>query len=96
MATSVDEYKSRYGGIDYNFLLELATEALKRTGMYNEYGHPEDLSAALTPAIEAVSIGFGAGVTWILNNPDPRWILREAARIREENLAKYPPAEFPG
>lgn len=86
MASShLDEYRSRYGDLNYNFLLELATEALKRTGMYNEFGHPEDLAAGLTPAIEAVAVGFGAGVTWILNNPDPKWILREAERIRQEN-----------
>ena len=96
MATN-DEYTTRYADLDYAFLLELATEALKRTGMHIKCGHPEDLAAALTPAIEAVAVGFGAGVTWILNNPDPKWIMREADRIRQESLlGKYPTAEFPG
>ena len=94
MATS-DEYVSRYKDLDYNFLLELATEALKRTGMYIKCGHPEDLAAALTPAIEAVALGFGAGVTWVYNNPDPKWILREAAILRDKTLSENPPGEFP-
>ena len=84
MATN-DEYVSRYKDLDYNFLLELATEALKRTGMYIKCGHPEDLAAALTPAIEAVALGFGAGVRWVYDNPDPKWILREADKIRQES-----------
>lgn len=94
MATN-DDYRSRYRDLDYNFLLELATEALKRCGMYNECGHPEDLAAGLTPAIEAVALGFGAGVTWVYNNPEPKWVLREAERFRQENLAQNPPAESP-
>lgn len=94
MATN-DDYRSRYRDLDYNFLLELATEALKRSGMYNECGHPEDLAAGLTPAIEAVALGFGAGVTWVYNNPEPTWVLREAERIRRENPTQNPPAEFP-
>lgn len=94
MATN-DEYVSRYRDLDYNFLLELATEALKRTGMYIKCGHPEDLAAALTPAIEAVALGFGAGVTWVYNNPDEKWLLREADKIRQEARAQFPPGEFP-
>lgn len=94
MATN-DDYRSRYRDLDYNFLLELATEALRRSGMYNECGHPEDLAAGLTPAIEAVALGFGAGVTWVYNNPEPTWVLREAERIRRENPTQNPPAEFP-
>lgn len=96
MATNhQDEYRSRYSDLDYNFLLELATEALKRAGMYNECGHPEDLAAGLTPAIEAVALGFGAGVTWVYNNPDPKWILREAEIVRQQALRENPPGEFP-
>lgn len=95
MATNhLDEYKSRYGDINYNFLLELATEALKRAGMHNDYGHPEDLVAGLTPALEAVAIGFGAGVTWVYNNPDSKWVLREAEIIRQQALRENPPGEF--
>lgn len=93
--TTTDEYVSRYADLDYNFLLELATEALKRTGMYIKCGHPEDLAAALTPAIEAVALGFGAGVSWVYNNPDPKWILREAAILRDKTLSENPPGEFP-
>ena len=86
MATNhLDEYKSRYGDINYNFLLELATEALKRAGMHNDYGHPEDLVAGLTPALEAVAIGFGAGVRWVYDNPDEKWILKQAEKIRQES-----------
>lgn len=88
MATN-DDYRSRYADLDYKYLLELATEALKRTGMYNECGHPEDLAAGLTPAIEAVAVGFGAGVTWVLNNPDPKWILREAQRISTSDKPSF-------
>lgn len=42
-------------------LLELAIEALKRSGFSIDRGHPEDLSAALVPAIEAVAVGYGEG-----------------------------------
>lgn len=84
MATN-DDFTSRYRDLNYDFLLELATEALKRTNMYNECGHPEDLAAALTPAIEAVAVGFGAGVRWVYDNPDKKWILAQAAQIRGES-----------
>ena len=43
-------------------LLELASEALQRTGYYNfEEGHPEDLVAALVPTLEAIAVGYSEG-----------------------------------
>ena len=42
-------------------LLDLALEALGRSGFSLDPMHPEDLAAALTPAIEAVAVGFGEG-----------------------------------
>jgi hypothetical protein len=47
--------------MSYAELVELAREALKRANMANEPGHPEDLAAALAPAIDAVALGFGEG-----------------------------------
>jgi hypothetical protein len=49
---------------NYNELLDLAVEALKRSNMYLEQGHPEDLVVSLTPTLEAVALGFGAGIRW--------------------------------
>jgi hypothetical protein len=49
---------------DYSELLELAIEALKRSNWHLEKGHPEDLVAGLVPALEAVAVGFGAGIRW--------------------------------
>lgn len=43
-------------------LLDHALEALRRSG-YSDLtnGHPEDLAAAIVPAIEAVALGFSWG-----------------------------------
>jgi hypothetical protein len=46
----------------YRELVELAIEALQRSNMYCDTGHPEDLASHLVPAIEAVAIGYGAGL----------------------------------
>ncbi len=47
--------------MSYAELVELAVEALQRSNMASEPGHPEDLAAALNPAIDAVALGFGEG-----------------------------------
>ena len=54
----------REGYPTYHELLELAIEAMKRSNCYLDKGHPEDLVAGLAPTLEAVAIGFGAGMTW--------------------------------
>jgi len=46
----------------YQELVELAVEAIKRSNMhFPDPGHPEDIAAALCPAIDAVALGFGEG-----------------------------------
>lgn len=62
MTESQTYWEKRYEGMDYQRLLDLAVEALKRTNMYNSPGHPEDLAAHLVPAIECVAIGMSAGM----------------------------------
>lgn len=42
-------------------LLDLAIEALKRSGFSIENGHPEDLASAIIPAMEAVAVGYSEG-----------------------------------
>ena len=43
-------------------LLELAGEALQRAGYKHfQEGHPEDMVAALVPALEAVAVGYSEG-----------------------------------
>ena len=41
-------------------LVDLAVEALQRSGFSTDAQHPEDVAAALVPAIEAVAVGMGA------------------------------------
>ena len=54
--------EEHYAGMDYQHLLDLAIEALKRTNMDNSPGHPEDLASHLVPAIECVALGMSAGM----------------------------------
>jgi len=44
-------------------VVELAVEALRRSGygIFAEGGHPEDIVAGLTPALEAVAVGYSEG-----------------------------------
>jgi hypothetical protein len=42
-------------------LLGMALEALERSGHGTKPMHPEDWAAALTPAIDAVAVGYGEG-----------------------------------
>lgn len=42
-------------------LLGMALEALERSGHSTTPMHPEDWAAVLTPAIDAVAIGYGEG-----------------------------------
>ncbi len=42
-------------------LLGMALEALERSGHDSKAMHPEDWAAALTPAIDAVAVGYGEG-----------------------------------
>lgn len=42
-------------------LLGMALEALERSGHDTTPMHPEDWALALTPAIEAVAVGYGEG-----------------------------------
>lgn len=53
-------YQSGYS-YTYEEVLEMAIEALKRTGMYMETGHPEDLVAGLVSSLEAVAVGYSRG-----------------------------------
>lgn len=62
MTKPLNYWEKTYEGMDYQRLLDLAIEALKRTNMYNAPGHPEDLAAHLVPAIECVAIGMSAGM----------------------------------
>lgn len=55
---------SRHGmRVDIHEVVEWATEALKRSGFrgLDEGMHPEDWAAAITPAIEAVAVGYAEG-----------------------------------
>lgn len=49
-------------------LLAMALDALDRNGFRIEPMHPEDWSAALIPAIEAVAVGYGEGYRRGLNH----------------------------
>jgi len=62
MTEAHNHWQTAYEGMDYQRLLNLAIEALKRTNMYNSPGHPEDLVAHLVPAIECVAVGMTAGM----------------------------------
>lgn len=42
-------------------LLGMALEALERSGHNTTPMHPEDWASALTPAIEAVAVGYSEG-----------------------------------
>ncbi len=60
----------------YAELFELAIEALSRTGMLNEPGHPEDLAAHLGPALESVAVGYGEGYKRGLAEARSQWFDR--------------------
>lgn len=49
--------------VDITDVVEWAVEALKRSGFrgLDEGMHPEDWAAAITPAIEAVAVGYAEG-----------------------------------
>ena len=46
--------------VDAQRLVDLAVEALRRSGFSTDAQHPEDFATALVPAIEAVAVGMGA------------------------------------
>ena len=47
--------------VELSELTRWAIEALKRSGYDTSPMHPEDWAAAITPAIEAVALGYGEG-----------------------------------
>ena len=47
--------------VELSELTDWAVEALKRSGYDTSPMHPEDWAAAITPAIEAVALGYGEG-----------------------------------
>lgn len=47
--------------VELSELMSWAVEALKRSGYDTSPMHPEDWAAAITPAIEAVALGYGEG-----------------------------------
>lgn len=49
--------------VPYEEVIEWAMESLRRSGYrgLDEGMHPEDWAAAITPAIEAVALGYGEG-----------------------------------
>lgn len=56
----IEGYQPGYS-YTYEEVLEMAIEALKRTGMYMESGHPEDLVASLVSSLESVAVGYSHG-----------------------------------